>query len=90
MKKEKLHEQWIIAALIVAGYWQPISAGQSLIERHLDMWQFQRLSATLQAFVHSVQCPDVARMLAGPRQLTVEPQIRSVDCLCFVVCTRLH
>src|SRR5262245_14110436 len=61
-----------------------VGPGRGDVETLLDDAGFRVLAEPHQAFVKSVQAPDVFRMLAGARQRAVKAEIGAVDRLRFL------
>ena len=61
-----------------------VGPGDGNIETLLDDASFGRFAQPRQAFVKSMQTPDVLWMLTGSRQGAVEAEIGAVDRLCLL------
>ena len=55
------------------------------IQLAFDMRRLDGLAAPGQAFMQTVQAPDIVGMLTGPRQGVVQPQIGPVDGLGLLI-----
>ncbi|WP_206625666.1 hypothetical protein [Mesorhizobium sp. M7A.F.Ca.US.001.02.1.1] len=63
---------------------------QSLIQLLSDVADFYRVTPSAKAFKQAVKAPDVAWVLARPRQRRIKPKVSAIDSLSFAISFGIH